>query len=174
MTEFPFVDEVPVVLIVEDSRAIASELQRKIELVGLKAASAATYAEAKKFLETDCTEIFLAILDLNLPDSQDGSIVDLFGQREIPSIVFTADFDESTRKLMLSKDVIDYVVKDTQAINDILSYIERLMRNRGIGVLVVDDSSSFRMRLCSMLRKLMYRVEEAPDAETALKMIQGG
>ncbi|WP_432735292.1 hybrid sensor histidine kinase/response regulator [Maridesulfovibrio sp. FT414] len=175
MEQVDSVNNTEVVLIVEDSRAIAVELQRKIdEHTEFRAEIVGTCEAAVEFARQHRNEIFLAILDLNLPDSGDGGIVDVFCELEIPSIVFTADLDETTRRLMLTKDIIDYVVKDTRSIDTILRYIERLDLNRRIGVLVVDDSDSLRSVLSRMLGKLMFCVLEAPDAETALKMINSG
>lgn len=175
MIEYSSAQDCPFILVVEDSKAIVSELQRKFdEQSEFRAEFVATYAAASKFLNENSSEIFLAILDLNLPDSQDGEIVDLFCKYKIPSIIFTADFDESTRKQMLSKDIIDYVVKDVHGIDSIVNYIRRLRQNCETGVLVVDDSDSFRFGLCKMLNKLMFRVEQACDGETALAMIEGG
>ena len=163
----------PVILIVEDSRAISSELQRSIEeRVGFKVESVSTLAGAREFLNRPAEEVFLAILDLNLPDSTDGEIVDLACSMAIPSIVFTADINETTRKRMLSKDVIDYVVKDTHAVENILGYVSRLIRNKKTRVLVVEDSKSFRFSLCAMLQKQMFQVIDVADAETALQVME--
>ena len=175
MIELQRAKNVPVILIVEDSRAIAEELKRKIlEETDYRAELVSTYADAVSFIEENLNDIFLAILDLNLPDSIDGEVVDEFCKRGIPSIVFTADLDENTRRVMLSKDIIDYVIKDPLAIETILTYIENLELNSRIGVLVVDDSKSFRASLTQMLTRLMFQVQEAPDAETALKLLDNG
>jgi len=163
----------PIILIVEDSRAIVSELQRKLDgLVGFRTEVVSTLADAREFLNWHSKDIFLAILDLNLPDSSGGEIVDLFCSMAVPSIVFTADFNETTRKRMLSKEIIDYVVKDTNAVGNITDYIVRLLRNRETKVLVVEDSKSFRFSLCSMLEKQMFQVVDVGNAEAALEVME--
>lgn len=160
------------ILIVEDSRSISSELKRAIvDSYGIRCVVVSTYAEAKEYLNRSSKDIFLAILDIHLPDAAHGEIVDLFCSLSVPNIIFTSDVTEETRTRMLAKEVIDYVVKDSQAVQNILRYIERLLRNRGISVLVVEDSRSFRYSLCSMLHRQMFRVLDVPDGESAMDKI---
>jgi Osmosensitive K+ channel histidine kinase len=162
----------PLILIVEDSRAAATELKRSIEAsFDLRVEVAATYPQARAFLEAHTDDIFLAILDLNLPGAKPGDIVDIFRERRVPSIVFTSDFSESTRKRMLARDIIDYVVKDAHAVRNIVSYIKRLMRNRAIRVLVVEDSTSFCAYLRSLLEQQMFQVVAAASAGEALDLL---
>lgn len=161
------------VLIVDDSRVVALGLQRSIqESLGLEVDCLETYDEAREYLGRHARSIFLSILDLNLPGSPDGEIVDLFCSMSVPCIVFTSDFSEATRKKMLSKDIIDYVIKDAHAVGNIVSYIKGLIRNREFKVLVVEDSESFRFKLCSLLHKQMFQVIDVADAESALRMLE--
>lgn len=161
------------ILIVEDSRSISSELERKIQkIAGMDTRVCTSFAEAAAFLEADGENLFLAILDLHLPDAPDGEVVDLFCSRNIPCIVFTADMEESTRKEMFAKDIIDYVVKDSNAVANIIEYISRLRENRKAKVLVVEDSRSFRTLLVDMLERHMYQVEWVEDAESGLEKLK--
>ncbi len=41
-------------------------------------------------------------------------------------------------------------------------------------ILLVDDSSTLRMSMMSILSKAGYQTQEAPDAEKALTMLKGG
>ncbi len=163
----------PVVLIVEGSRVIRSELKRSIESsFELAVEAVSTYQEARKILEEQRRNIFLSIVSLRLADAKDGEIVDLISSMAVPCIVFTSDMDESTRSQMLSKKIIDYVVKDAHAVSNILKYIRRLNRNRKIKVLVVEDSESFRFHICSLLYRQMFQVVDVPDGESAIAMIE--
>lgn len=163
----------PIILVVEDSRSIFSELQRSIEgSIGFRTEVVSTYADAREFLNWRAKEVFLAILDLHLPDSTSGEIVDLFCSMAVPSIVFTSDLTESTRKRMLSKEIIDYVVKDAHAISNLLGYIRRLKRNTETKVLVVEDSDSFRFSLCAMLHQQMFQVFDVSNAEDGLEVLE--
>ena len=54
-----------------------------------------------------------AIVDVHLPDSPDGEVVDFMVERDVPTIVFTGAFDPALRERILAKNVFDYVLKDT-------------------------------------------------------------
>ncbi|WP_419787452.1 hybrid sensor histidine kinase/response regulator [Pseudodesulfovibrio sp.] len=162
------------ILIVEDSRSIAQELQRSIGAAfSLSVEVASDYAQAEEMLGGFGSFPFLAILDLTLADAPNGEIVDLFRNKNIPSIIFSSDFSEETRARMFAKGIIDYVVKDGQAVSNVLDYIRRLRRNRGIRVLVVDDSASSRALQCSLLRRQMFLVDEAASGTEALEILRG-
>ena len=163
------------ILVVEDSRAISQELQRAIEAAfPVRVRVASSHAEAREELDRPEAPLFLAILDLNLADAPDGEVVDLFRARDVPCLVFTSDLSPETRARMLAKGIIDYVVKDAQAVPNILDYVRRLRRNREIHILVVEDSASFRAELATLLRRQMFRVSEAGDGPSALAALDGG
>jgi len=163
------------ILVVEDSRAIAQELQRSIEAAfPVRVEVASSFAGAQARLDSPGELPFLAILDLNLADAPDGEVVDLVRAREVPCLVFTSNLAAETRDRMLAKGVIDYVVKDSRAVPNILDYIRRLRRNRAVRVLVVEDSLSFRTYLAKLLRRQMFQVREAADAQAALAEFQAG
>ncbi|MGE4554370.1 MAG: response regulator [Desulfovibrionaceae bacterium] len=156
------------ILIVEDSRAIRTELARRIGAeLGFAVAAAGTMAEAVKILDADSEGFSLAVLDLHLPDAPDGGMVDEALRRGLPGIVFTSNLDEHTRRTILAKDIIDYIFKDSRAIDNLLDTMRQLVRNRSVKVLVVEDSNSCRHLLVSRLQKLMFRVVEAGSGEEA-------
>lgn len=166
-------DTTPRILIVEDSKVVYGELSRSIEKrLGFDVAIATSYDEAREYLRKNGRDIFVAIVDLHLPGSPDGEIVDLFCSLSVPCIVFTSDFSPETRDRMMSKDIIDYVVKDARAVENVLAYVERLNRNRSIKALVVEDSESFRLYLSGLLHKQMFHVVDVPDGESALRVMR--
>ena len=100
------------VLVVEDSKAILSLLCAYLaQLDGINVISATTMAEAEKLLAVHAQQIFCAVLDLNLPDAPNGEVVDLVQANGIPVVVLTGSVDESLRKTMLKKNILEYVVK---------------------------------------------------------------
>ncbi|WP_243547199.1 hybrid sensor histidine kinase/response regulator [Pseudodesulfovibrio tunisiensis] len=161
--------DLPIILLVEDSRSIVAELERRLAVSGrFDVRTAESLAQARTLALAFQDRIFLAILDLILPDAQDGEIVPLFCDMGIPSLVFTSDFNETTRQRVMSSGVIDYVVKDSFAVDMLLEYVERLFRNRDVTVLVVDDSDSSRHSMTGLLHRQMFRAVVAEDAEGAL------
>jgi len=163
----------PLILIIEDSRVVGSELKRVIEKnLGFRVELVSTYADAHAFLSKYARDIFLAILDLHLPDAPNGEIVDLLCSMTVPSLVFTSDFSEATRKRIQAKEIVDYIIKDSHAVDNVLGYVRRLCRNRNIKALVVEDSEVFRLFVSSLLHRQMFQVEDFPDAESALEYIE--
>lgn len=161
------------VLVVEDSPSICSELKRRIEQeLDYTVHVAQTFAEARQLLDDLADRIYLASLDLSLPDALDGEVVDYVRGLGVPSVVFTASLDPKTRARVLSKDVIDYVVKDGQAVDNLVNLMKNLELNRDTGVLVVDDSEASRKHLRRLLELYSFKVYEAEDAVQALGLFK--
>ncbi|PKL78732.1 MAG: hybrid sensor histidine kinase/response regulator [Candidatus Melainabacteria bacterium HGW-Melainabacteria-1] len=161
------------ILIVEDSRALAMLAARKLQqALDCEILLAHSLAEARVLLDAQTEPIFAAVLDLNLPDAQQGEIVDEVVPRGIHAIVLTGAFGEEARETLLAKQVADYVIKhDSRDFDYIARTIERLERNAKLHVLVVDDSASYRRHICQLLRSQNLLVSEAASGEAALETI---
>lgn len=151
------------------------ELQRSIaDNFGSRPDSVRTYAEAREYLDNSSRNISLAILDLNLSDAQHFDIVDLFCSSAVPCILFTPELTVEAHTRLFSKEIIDHVVKDSHAVENLLCYIRRLRRNRKIKILVAGGSMSFRYSLCAMLHRQMFQVLDVEDGESALSILDSG
>jgi diguanylate cyclase (GGDEF)-like protein len=147
------------------SQKIRSKLKFKFDV-------ATTFQETKSLVNDSKNEYLAAILDLNLPDAQDGKIVDFVISKNIPSIVFTSSFDDEIRNNMLSKNIVDYVIKENvQDVDYVIRTIHRIVKNRFIKVMVVDDSDILRKTIKRLLRIHRYRVIEAKNGLEALNQL---
>lgn len=165
----------PLILIVEDSSVAVDQLKHRIETeFNFEVLTAGTYAESKEIMAKRGKEIFLSVLDLHLPDAQEGEVVDLALEFGVPCIVFTSTVSQKTRQDVLSKQVVDYVVKSRHALDEVAFTIDRLSKNCGTKVLVVDDSRSIRMYLRALLELYMFQVVEAESGERALEILDDG
>jgi len=109
------------ILIVEDSKSIRRALKPRLESVcGVEVLLAETYAQAVDILDTQGSNLFLAILDLTLPDAMHGEVVDYARAHEVPNLVFTSSLDANVRETILSKGSIDYVVKSGRAVEELV------------------------------------------------------
>ena len=162
------------ILIVEDTKFFANILSTSInKKLGLPVIVAKSMVEAKSKIAKHGREIDLALLDLNLPDAPNGEIVDFVHGQNIPSIVFTAMFDDETRETILKKDLIDYVLKDNpSSVDYITSLVARILKNRTLTALVVDDSSTSRAIYKNLLGNYQLKVLEASDGKEALEIIK--
>jgi len=160
-------------LVIEDSSFFLNliikgfEDEPEIELV-----TAEDLAAAKAHLEDRPGDFALALVDLHLPDAQEGDAVDLTLNHGIPSVVFTSNFDVDIRQKFLDAGVLDFVLKDNPSSLDyLLKLTRRMMKNRSTTVLVVDDST-VALRMCGdLLKRYQLNVVEAKSAAQALDVL---
>lgn len=160
-------------LVVEDnvvfSKIIGNKIQSKL---GFKYDIAPTFIEVENLINKRKDDYFAAILDLTLPDAKDEKIVDYVLSHKIPSIVFTGEFDDEMRERMLSKNIVDYVIKENiQDINYVIRTIHRIYKNQFIKVMVVDDSDILRKLIKRLLKIHRYNVLEASNGKDALDVL---
>ncbi len=162
------------VLLVEDSRAVASVLIASLNrLDGIECDLATSYAEARDLLALRADEYFVAVAGLNLPDAPNGEVVGAIQRAGLRVIVLTGHLDEARRQDMFQRGVADYVVKDSQAsIGHVARLVERMARSGGTQVLVVDDSDSFRHYLASLLQQHGYQTLTACDGVEGVETLQ--
>ncbi|HEY3356722.1 MAG TPA: diguanylate cyclase [Polyangia bacterium] len=161
------------VLIVEDSRTFAAIVRSTVAAqLGFPTVVARSLADAKALLDGGDADFTAAVLDLLLPDSDGGEIVDLVTAHGIPVIVLTGTFTPQLRDRILSKSIVDYFVKtDPQCLDQAIAAIRRLHTNRRTAVLVVDDSRPMRTLIAGLLQALGLRVLTADCAEEGLAVL---
>jgi len=161
------------ILIVEDNKALAKLISSRISSeFDFFTNVAHSYKEAEEIIK-EYDSFFVSILDLNLPDAPDGEIVDLVNSKKIPIIVLTGTLDDELRKRILSKNIVDYIVKEgMHAIDYVVHMIKRLINNRHIKALVVDDTATFRNLIRSLLEVHKFNVITANDGIDALEVIK--
>jgi diguanylate cyclase (GGDEF)-like protein len=160
------------ILIVEDSTSISGFLCRQIEeTLRFQSVPAYTLVQALEILDKG-DDFFVAILDLNLPDAPNGEIVDEVLRRNIPAVILTASFDEDLREKILARNVVDYVLKDSpRSLDHVKHLVQRIFRNQGISVLLVDDSEFFRTYCRQLLEAHKFHVLEAQNGREGLELL---
>lgn len=161
------------ILVVDDSKTFGALLKRLVEReTDCDCVWVKSYAECRDALESAPEPFAAALLDLNLPDAPNGEVVDLALSHEVPSVVFTGELSRELREHIWSKRIVDYVLKEgIHNLEYVSRLLKRLLRNRGLRVLVVDDSRSMRAQIASLLRAYAYEVYEAADGQHALTML---
>ncbi|WP_135081854.1 response regulator [Terasakiella sp. SH-1] len=162
------------ILLVEDAKFYRSVIKSQLEKqLGFHVTCAETFQEAEKILEQNSENFFLALLDLNLPDAPDGEIVEYVMKKNIPSVVFSGHFNEEMRDDLMSKKIIDYVLKDSPAsIEYVIATVKRLYQNQFVKVLLVDDSKTARYQMRELLTRYKFQVVEANDGLQGLKALE--
>jgi len=160
------------ILIVEDDKTLANLLAKKItNTLKFEVDIAYRFSEAKLFLSK--YKYFVTLLDITLPDSPNGEIVDYVLAKEQAVIILSGNINKELRNKMLQKNIIDYTNKNNVGdINYILSSISRLQKNLNHKVLVVDDSMIFRKQMDRLLKNLFYTVYTVAHGEEAIGMLE--
>jgi len=163
-------------LLVENSKTVTSLILNELaKFIDIEADWADSKEKALALIEKNGLENYsLAISCLNLSDAPDGEVIAAITEYQIPIIIFTAKFEDATRdELIKMPGVVDYVVKESQAaLRYLCSMVHRLIANRKIKALVVDDSRAIRMHVCGLLRQYQFQVLEAEDGQEALKVLE--
>ncbi|MBJ7537697.1 diguanylate cyclase [Marinomonas transparens] len=162
------------ILVVEDSPVVLKVLRHLlIQNPAFLPVLCACYEEAKDRLEEPGEEYFAAIVDLNLPDAENGEVVDLVLSHKVPCIVLTSNFDDDLRLSLLNKGVLDYITKDSRySFNHVIKVVERLRKNQNLKVLVAEDSSTSRLFIKILLEQCRFRVVEAENGQEALAKLE--
>jgi diguanylate cyclase (GGDEF)-like protein len=161
------------ILLVDDASLFANTVAAEIgEHLGLPVAIASSLSEARQLLQWP-EHYFLAFTSLELPDADAHATLAFFAESGVPTVVLLSGvFDDSVRRQVLGKHIVDSVLKDTPGSVDYLVWLaQRLERNRRLSALVVDDSAAARHLITSMLRLYGLAVIEAEDGEAALRAI---
>ncbi len=158
------------ILVVDDSRLMRSLICESLaDMPDVEIDQAASAAEAKTVVAAAGGRHVLALLDLVLPDAMEGQIVPLITRMGIPSVVFTSEVNEQTRRDCIRGGVIDYIVKsDARAIQEISTLVRRVLANRSVAVLAVDDSPAIRAHYERLLTNYRFVVHTAANGQEAL------
>ncbi|WP_027185930.1 diguanylate cyclase [Desulfovibrio inopinatus] len=161
------------VLLVEDSRTFGAFVSQRIQAdLGTDVAWTMSLAETRELILREGHTFFMALLDINLPDAPDGQVVDEVLSKGIPAAVFTGEISDDLRDLYWSKQIIDYVTKDSiEVVDYVVRLVARIRANAGIGVAVVDDSSLSRRQMTSLLRAHRYIVYDVENGEACLDLL---
>lgn len=162
------------VLVIEDSPTSMKILKRLIGKAQLTTVCATSLTEAKLIVANSLPEEYLcAIVDYTLPDATHGEAIDFIIGSFFPTVVVTGQLDEDIRRTVLSKEVVDYIPKENAQVYDYLTrLLERLEKNKQVGVLVVDDSRVSRNSMSALLRRHNFITYEASGAVKGLEVLQ--
>ncbi|MCA1297642.1 diguanylate cyclase [Stappia indica] len=161
------------ILLVEDASFFERVIRRHLdEIDGLEVISATSRADAEALLADPAFKPVIALVDLTLPDAPDGEIVDVTLAASLPTIVFSGRFDESLRETLLSKGIVDYILKDSPAsLTYLTTLVRRVHANRGIDALVIDDSRTDTEVIARRLELYRLRVHTAASYGEAIAML---
>lgn len=162
------------ILLVEDSSVVLKVLKHLVaQNSSFEPVLASSYKAALQQIEIHGDELFVAVVDLHLPDAENGEVVDAMLERGIPCVVLTGTYNDNLRLSLLNKGVVDYVTKDSRySYQHVMKVVERLRKNVAIKVLVAEDSTTSRNFIKTLLQQYRFQVIEAKDGQEALTILE--
>lgn len=162
------------ILLVEDSRLFSSVLTFRFQNeLGLMVHHCGSFSALQAALQTGDKQFTMAVVDLNLPGSPRGEVLNLTLENAIPTVVFTASFSPEMRAEILQRHVVDYVMKDNDlALEKAFLAVKQALEYRKLRVLVADRNEAMRMATTQSLRRMQFQVEEHKSGWSALSALE--
>ncbi len=162
------------ILLAEDSNVFTSMIGMRLkELFGIDVEICRNFEDLQLAYDRSTDPIMLAISNINLPGAENGEALEYLIDLSIPTIVFTGTFHQETRDKLLTKDIVDYILKDNVfAVEMLAESVCRFLTNHRHHVLIVDDSPTARALLSSRLKRYNFRVSLAENGAKALEVLK--
>ncbi|MDI7863618.1 response regulator [Rhizobiaceae bacterium n13] len=164
----------PRIIVAEDSNVFTSMIGARMkELFNIDVEICRSFEELQVAYDKSSEPITLAISNINLPGAEKGEALEYLIDLSVPTIVFTGTFHEGVRDQLLSKEIVDYIIKDNIYAVDLLAEsVCRFLTNHRHHVLIVDDSGTARALLSSRLKRYNFRVSTAENGAKALEILK--
>jgi len=164
------------ILIVDDSTMTLSILKKSLyeRLDDIEILTASNYKDGLRLILKYGSSIDIAIIDLHLPDSKDGAMINVIEANSIKSIVLSSILDTQSKEMIFSKScIIDCIAKDgKRSIKSVINAVNREFKNKDKEILVVDDSIVQVKAAEKILKKMNLKVTTANNGAEALDIIE--
>ncbi|MFY8100229.1 MAG: two-component system response regulator, partial [Allorhizobium sp.] len=101
------------IILGEDSNVFTQMISQRLkELMGVDVEICRTFEDLQMANELSQEPVKLAISNINLPGAENGEALEYLIDCNIPTVVFTGTFQDEMREKLLSKDIVDYILKD--------------------------------------------------------------
>lgn len=162
------------IIVIEDSKLFRNIIVSELEnLDNVQLLVAESFEEADKITEEHEGDLFLAVTDLNLPDSPRGEVIDMLSQKQIPSIVLSGTYSSDLRERLFSLNVIDYIIKNNpSSVKYTARLIKTLIDNTKRKAIIAEDSKVASSVISALLKQYKFKeVIQAYDGQEALDKI---
>jgi diguanylate cyclase (GGDEF)-like protein len=162
------------VLIIDDSTSICNTLKNLIEKdIDINIYIAKSMKESAQLILKEKGMFDIILADLGLPDAPNGEVIDFISKFTIPIVVLTGTDDIDIENKFRNKNIVDYIIKDgISALNYASLIVKRIIHNKDIKVLVVDDSKTFVKKTLDLLSRYKINALHAYDGEQALDILK--
>jgi diguanylate cyclase (GGDEF)-like protein len=114
------------------------------------------------------------VLDFDARDRKNEEILNELLSGTVPLIICTENLTDQVRDVILTKNVIDYLVKGEKSIavvDQLIAILRRVHKNRNVKILIVDDSSVSRAVVKDALTAQRFVVSEAARSEEVMGIL---
>ena len=162
------------ILIIDDSLSICNTLKSLIESdIDINILIAKSLKESAQIILKEKGVFDVILADLGLPDAPDGEVIDFLSKFSIPIVVLTGTDNIDIENKFRNKNIVDYIIKDgISALNYATLIVKRIILNKDVKVLVVDDSKSFVQKSVDLLNRYKINALCAFDGEEALEVLK--
>ncbi|RXJ83402.1 GGDEF domain-containing response regulator [Arcobacter cloacae] len=162
------------VLIVDDSISVCNTLKSFIENdLEIDVFIAKSLKESANLLLQKKGKIDVILADLGLPDAPNGEIIDFLSKFKIPIVILTGSDNIDIEEKFRDKNIVDYIIKDgLSALTYASSIVKRIIHNKDVKILVVDDSKSFVNKTIDLLNRYKIIGLCAYDGEEAYSVLK--
>ena len=163
-----------IVLIAEDSPLLGSKLKNILDQeISQQVIWVQSHAEAMDVLQKSGQKIIAAVVNYSLPGADSGKTISNILSHGVPTIAFTGTVDNQVRERIWALQAVDYVPKDSPASLDyVVGMVKRIIKNRAIKALVVDDSGVIRETISHLLKIHCYQVLGAGNGVEAMQLLE--
>jgi DNA-binding response OmpR family regulator/signal transduction histidine kinase len=157
------------ILIVEDSQLILNSLKNSFIQKGAVVQTASTLKEANAHISKNSFDFVL--LDLMLPDGDGKTLIQKLNRSQSKVIVMTTQRESLERDALFGSGIVDYIVKERrfdELWDAIESTITSVQENRGLKILIGEDSSFMRNTLKHILSVRGFEISTAIDGKEVL------
>lgn len=162
------------ILIIDDSSSICNTLKNLIESdIDINILIAKSLKESAQIILKEKGVFDVILADLGLPDAPNGEVIDFLSKFSIPIVVLTGTDNIDIENKFRNKNIVDYIIKDgISALNYATLIVKRIILNKDVKVLVVDDSKSFVQKSVDLLNRYKINALCAFDGEEALEVLK--
>ena len=164
----------PRILLVSDNPFLAAAVVRHCGMFsGLGAVKISDPAAAAALLAAGGRgEVLLCVVDLALPEAGVRLLAAAATTGAVPWLAVAERYRPQFRELAQELDAIDFVVAEAEDPQSVARFVDRLLKNRSVRILVVEDSAFMRLFLRRQLRRYQFRVHMAASAAMALAVLE--
>ena len=162
------------VLIIDDSISILNTLKIFIQKDNnIDVFTAKSLKSAKEIFISESNKFDVILADLGLPDAPNGEVVEYLSNYSIPIVILTGTDNEYIEEKIKQYNIVDYIIKDgISALSYISTIVKRILYNKGIKILIVDDSKTFLEKTKNLFARYRFDAITANDGKEALEILE--